>query len=492
MTPREIAEALEKAHREGRFTNPYDSPLTSGVLVEQIATAATPAEAVQIAMAAGVSRIDLVTAGVDVDTIESEPPEPTEQQQLIEEASAASIQAAEQAAHKRAIEQAKMDPTLAYDVNTDTFYRFSNRYNPETGNAIYDIVEVDLHKFISSRGQELQFKTIDETPDGQNTYIEITDRAEFEDETSSEIPPMEGQATLIGNPPYGFVPGVGFQDPAEPLDMRQAEIDAALNRIESIRRGTALEPGTLVAGKTSFAHEIDDLNTFTDGGTMEARYYEGEQWMFSWRSANEIRILQERMERAGLLKPKSYIPGMWDPKSAASMQQLMLESNAVGVTWEMQLGRRLDNMTDELLSQIYGSGRSGSRQPFVAPAYLKPDNASLSQAVKTMVRGRLNREPSDREMANLVAQMYGDYRAEYDASVQAMRSEYDAQTRALESGEAQSAGTVQNVDPTARFREAFERTFANEIALNEDSDDFIERSARMQTAMGRLDAAIGF
>lgn len=311
--------------------------------------------------------------------------------------------------------------------------------------------------------------------------------------SASDIPPAPDNqdAFLIGRPPSGFVAGVGYQDEElETEEMRQAEIDRARSNIERYRRNTAQFPGSLVAGKSEFAHELDALNTFTDGGGMESRYYEGEEWQFAWRSAGEVRVIQERLENAGLLKPNTYTPGMWDSVSARSMSALMGESNATGQTWEMQLARRLEFVTPEMLAETYGSA-SGGRTPFVAPAYMRPDQASLSQAVKALVRQKLKREPSARDMAELSDQMYSDYKLEYDAQVKALRSEYDATTRALESDSAQSAGIVQNVDPTARFRETFESRFANELQLRDDVDSTVEAQGKMQGAMQRLDSVIG-
>ena len=302
---------------------------------------------------------------------------------------------------------------------------------------------------------------------------------------AGDIPPIseeEDLPTFIGGTPAGFEAGIGV-DPTDEERQRALERAAQVNRAKY--QDTKVEHGTLIQGLDAFDPNAPQFK-------VEQRYYEGEEWGLTWKSATYIRLIQEQLEAGGLLTPGSYPPGLWTTKSVQSMRTLMLEANATGKTWEHMLSDRKAAMTPEQLADIYGTSSSSRRAPFVAPTYRAPDHASLSQAVKGLVRQRLKREPTARDMAELTGQMDSDYKKEYDAEVAALRGEYNATSRAIDSDTSQSGGTVRMVDPSSRFAESFEQRFSGEISLNNDSDDFIETTAKAQGAMSRLDAMIGF
>ncbi len=298
------------------------------------------------------------------------------------------------------------------------------------------------------------------------------------------IPPVETveERFILGRPPEGFIPGIGSADYTEDeiaeARARQGRVMEQSAKDRFGRFYNPREPELLEYGKVPDEEDI--------------QYYEGEEWQFSWSGPQNIRSIQERMERAGLLKPETYLPGLWDKASATAMANLMVGAYSKNLTWEQHLLDRLSVMTPEILAELYGSSAARGRNPFTAPAYRAPDLASLSQGVKGLMRATLKREPTARELAELTGQMDSDYRKEYNIEVQALRQEYSAVTEAIDTEEETSSGEVRTVDPAARFRESFEDKYSGAISLNEESDEFVERSAKMQGAMGRFDAMIGF
>jgi hypothetical protein len=103
----------------------------------------------------------------------------------------------------------------------------------------------------------------------------------------------------------------------------------------------------------------------------------------------------------------------------------------------------------------------------------------------------LNREPTDEEMAALTGEMSGLYRAEYEANVAAMRAEFDAREQGLETGVAVAPGSVQGVDPVARFGEAFDRRFAPELDFIEGQEDQLRNATNVFASLRNMSGLIG-
>jgi hypothetical protein len=171
------------------------------------------------------------------------------------------------------------------------------------------------------------------------------------------------------------------------------------------------------------------------------------------------------------------------------MAALADESNGAGVPWNLQLAKVAANPSEA--AKRRAKGRVSDRRPFVAPAFLKPDMATLSQAVKQSVRQRLGREPTGDEMGELIDTLGTDYRAEFGAQVAALRSEFDATTRAIDTDVAQSSGTVQSVNPAARFAEHFDERFGGEIDVRKRGAALNQREAIGAATLNMVDGLIG-
>lgn len=132
-----------------------------------------------------------------------------------------------------------------------------------------------------------------------------------------------------------------------------------------------------------------------------------------------------------------------------------------------------------------GGGGSSVARVWRPPAYLAPDYAELSQAVKATFEQKLGRAPSDAEIKMLSVKMGADHRGEFDAQAAAQKLQFFA------SG-GTSAGTVQDVNYAARFQEDFGERYKDET----DTLDKIGMSRNItQAALGSVlaaDRAIGY
>ena len=221
------------------------------------------------------------------------------------------------------------------------------------------------------------------------------------------------------------------------------------------------------------------------------RYHLGFDWSpASWDAQRRI-ILKDSLVRAGYLDPDQQAGGAtWAFAEASAMALLADESNGAGVPWNLQLAKVAANPSEA--AKRRAKGRAGAdRRPFVSPAFLEPDMATLSQAVKGSVRQRLGREPTAREMGELIATLDTDYTAEFGVQVAALRSEFDATTRAIETDEPQAAGSFRSVDPSARFAEHFDQRFAGEIDVRERGAAVNQREAIGAATMSMVDGLIG-
>ncbi len=225
---------------------------------------------------------------------------------------------------------------------------------------------------------------------------------------------------------------------------------------------------------------------------FKLRYRQGTEWgMAAWDPIRRV-IVKDTMIKAGFLDPdEAASGGTWAFAEASGMRALMEDSNATGVTWQSHLDRVAANPSLAAIERAKGRLGAAGRAPFVAPPFLKPDQATLSQAVKQAVRSRLGREPTASDMGDLIERLGVDYRAEYGAQVQAARAQFDATTRAIDTDAAQSAGEIQTVDPSARFAEFFESRFSNEIAFGERREELNDRQAVGRATLHMVDSIIG-
>ncbi len=221
------------------------------------------------------------------------------------------------------------------------------------------------------------------------------------------------------------------------------------------------------------------------------RYHLGFDWSpASWDQQRRI-ILKDSLVRAGFLDPDQMTGGAtWAFPEASAMALLADESNGAGIPWNIQLAKVAANPSEA--AKRRAKGRAGAdRRPFVAPAFLAPDMDTLTQAVKGSVRQRLGREPTAKEMGELIATLDTDYSAEFGVQVAALRSEFDATTRAIDTDEPQAAGSFRSVDPSARFAEHFDKRFAGEIDVRKRGAAVNQREAISAATMSMVDGLIG-
>lgn len=185
--------------------------------------------------------------------------------------------------------------------------------------------------------------------------------------------------------------------------------------------------------------------------------------------------LQDQLVSFGLAK--SVIPGEFDDGTMNGITSLLGLSNRAGTHWRGTLGR-LQSLQDRGLLDKAGSEKA----EFDTPTYLAPDYATLAQNVKSMFRQTLGRDPDQSEMANLTAELEGWHKGAFDAQVGAQRQDFDNRQA---DGE-QAGGTVRQVDPLARFQEAFESRYANEIDFVEDKAEAVETRENIEQGVGTL------
>lgn len=219
-------------------------------------------------------------------------------------------------------------------------------------------------------------------------------------------------------------------------------------------------------------------------------YYQGDQWSyFAGAGADEKYAVQERLVANGYLDPEDVTPGVWDYRTAQAMEYLMTDANGNGVTWV------------EMMNEVERSGgrpkpRSGgvsrSISPFVAPEYIRPDYATMKQAVRAAFASIIGRNLDGNELKILADSMDADYRAEYEARVLAARNEYDRQVAAIRSGARYAAegGTVQGVSAIDRLNERLLEKYAGEIERNEDVSERAMNVNLIMQSMGVLEGAV--
>lgn len=194
-------------------------------------------------------------------------------------------------------------------------------------------------------------------------------------------------------------------------------------------------------------------------------YYEGDESQVV-RSMNEEELarFQDSLVSLGLVR--DVVPGRLDDNTLRGMATLMALGNRQAVEWTTVL--------DGLVSS--GQSVSGAEQ-FDPQPYMAPDYASLAQRVKGTFREALGRDPNDYEVRQLADELAGFDRMAYEREQEMRRMGFDAQV----TPGTQEAGTVQSVDPLARFQELFEERYAGEINVVEDREEFVREAPRAQS-----------
>jgi len=247
------------------------------------------------------------------------------------------------------------------------------------------------------------------------------------------------------------------------------------------------------ANLTSTSHFAAELEGMTTSVQTELRY----QYLagdninqFIDMPTEDFGAWQQKYADAGIYEIGKL--GSFDPKFAAINETVMNSANhnyegdpdGMRKAWD-DLAANPQLLDNYFNTRTSGGGGSTTSRVWRPPAYLAPDYAELSQAVKLTFEDKLGRTPSDAEIELLSTKMKADHRGEFDAQAQAQQLQFFA------SGGG-SAGTVQDVNYAARFQEDFADKYSAELGTL----DKIDMSRNItQSALGSVlaaDQAIGY
>jgi len=173
----------------------------------------------------------------------------------------------------------------------------------------------------------------------------------------------------------------------------------------------------------------------------------------------QIQQFEEAAKAAGLL-PESHVPDtMRDPAMAAALEDAMYRANVAGNTWR----EILTTMGDEKSAADAFDLDEWYNNFVPSSAYMKLDQATIDQTVKTSMREVLGREANQWEIDLFADGMRSDHRENYDQRISSEQQVWNARGRAQEFDGPQGVGTVQEVDEEARFAETFEKQYDVEI-----------------------------
>jgi len=198
-------------------------------------------------------------------------------------------------------------------------------------------------------------------------------------------------------------------------------------------------------------------------------------------STAELAALELQFIEAGFIDEDDYLGGQRGPL-IADFGSLMVQADHNRIGWEDQLDKNIidyqewkkDNPEKVPLTWAQAN-------PFIAPVEVKPDYATLAQGSKATMRQMLGRTPTSSEMKLLTAQLGSDYHAEWQTEVyDKSKMSWEAASRAHEAEATSGAtGSVQGIDPEARFAERFEDRYENELEHRERVDTSERKSANL-------------
>ncbi len=197
---------------------------------------------------------------------------------------------------------------------------------------------------------------------------------------------------------------------------------------------------------------------------------------------------QQKFEQMGVYKAPGKQYGKFDPNLIRVINSTMAYANNNYEADPNGFDKSINDMlNNKALASAWlgGSSGGGTSRTWRPPAYLAPDYAELSQAVKLTFEQKLGRAPSGAEITLLSDKMKANHRGEFDSQVEAQRLQF------FGSG-GHDAGTVQDVNYAARFQEDFEGKYSDELGTLDRSD---MQQNIMQNALGSVlsaDRAIGY
>ena len=181
-------------------------------------------------------------------------------------------------------------------------------------------------------------------------------------------------------------------------------------------------------------------------------------------SSAELAALELQFVQAGYVDPKK-LSGGSRGAMIQNFSSLVQEADFNRIDWMTQLKGDINDYTQWQKDNPEEKEKSWRElHPFIAPAYKAPDYATLAQSAKAQLRNELGRDVTSGEMKLLTGFMGDASRDQWQANeVSTQRAEWEALARGAETGEAQSSGTVQQVDAAARFQEMFDQRYEGEL-----------------------------
>ena len=319
-----------------------------------------------------------------------------------------------------------------------------------------------------------------------------------------------------GNPVAASTPGgtgwnSNYEQPSSiPGIGAQAYEDNPLigDDISSIQRGLNLDRSTATEdyGGDVYAAEVthnwQGTQRLKNPMTVEGRYFETDvRDVLDYLNPDTVIRIQEQMIRAGLVEGsiggRQFSMGSRDEHTERALRYVMSQANNDGHTWMVSLAK-LAIQGDEDKEKADADSKQSALDalgPFRRNAYLAPDYATLANRAKKAMEDELGRPINDWELELLTDDMQGNYRKEHNASESVRRINYDADVRAIEqdltAGDVVGGGTVQDVDPIARFQETFDTQFENEIGRRDKTVEAGTRSDRLMQGLNNAMGAIG-
>jgi hypothetical protein len=308
-------------------------------------------------------------------------------------------------------------------------------------------------------------------------------------------PAGEGQTEL---PPEGgaIEQPTGYSDTYQPTAMPTAGgIDPNLDNpyVGGIREGYQAQRNRPVYGMGSPEGDGDYSSEYW----VAPRYRDIDfELLQATLTERQIDIFQDRMIRAGYMREDGKT-GVMDTPTIDTLKRVLYESNVNGYEWQGWSARMAtegdkvsaEEDADEKTARLKALG------PFQRNVYLEPDYAALSLTAKDAMEQQLGRQINDWEMQFLVDEQEDDYREQFDVGEAARLSNYQGQVRAIEddltAGDTVGGGTMQDVDPGARFQQAFESKFEKELNRREKTIDAEERTGTLMQGLNNAMGAIG-
>lgn len=216
--------------------------------------------------------------------------------------------------------------------------------------------------------------------------------------------------------------------------------------------------------------------------SIAPKYFDGDEYLIASMDPVELSQLQVSLRNAGVLQA-GYVSGLnSDPGTIAAMKELMSEGNQSGYTWGQVLTQRLN------APQVPKT----PTKPYTAPAYLKPDPATLKESVRQLMQQVIgpDRQPTDAELADLTSRLGALDRGRYDATTAQGKANYDAAAAGTQEGAVASSlggdatvaggSTVQAVDPSSQLADYLRTTYKPEIDMAKGTADLSKNQAALQ------------